>query len=121
MAELKIDPQRPIDIDIRAESPEVFSFTAQYRAPGHDYVDFASPKDAVRANHSSFTIELDAPIKRYTDLRIYFLVGGPSSHPFRIIVQCSQNGHALGQPIVCAGTIAADGKIAFKTAEATFI
>jgi hypothetical protein len=121
MAELKIDPQRPVDIEIRAESPAVFRFTAQYRVPGHDYVDFASAKDSIHVSKSTYVIELAAPIEPYTDMRIVFLVDGPSKHPYRIRVQCSQDGQPLGEPIVRLGVIGPDGKIAFTTAAATFI
>jgi hypothetical protein len=121
MAELKIDRQRPVEIEIKAESPAVFIFTAQYRVPGHGYVDFASAKDSVHVSKSTYTIELRAPIEPYTDLRIYFLVDGPANHPYRIRVQCSQAGLPLGHPILCEGAIDAAGKIVFTTAEATFI
>ena len=121
MTELKIDPLRPVEIEIRAESPAVFRFTAQYRAPGHDYVDFASAKDSAHVSKSTYIIELAPPIQPYTDLKIVFLIDGPSRHPYRIRVQCSQDGRPLGGPIVRLGVIGADGKIAFAIAEATFI
>jgi hypothetical protein len=121
VAELKIDNQRPVDIEIKAESPAVFRFTAQFRAPGHDYVDFASAKDSTHVSKSTYDIELHAPIQPHTHLRIYFLVDGPSNHPYKIRVQCSQDGLPLGHPIMCEGVIGPDGKIVFTTVEATFI
>jgi hypothetical protein len=121
MAELKIDPQRAVDIEIKAESPAVFRFTAQFRAPGHDFVDFASAKDSTHVSKSTYAIELRAPIQPHTHLRIYFLVDGPSNHPYKIRVQCSQGGLPLGDPIMCEGAIGPDGKIVFATVEATFV
>jgi hypothetical protein len=121
VVELKVDSQRAVEIEIKAESPAVFRFTAQFRAPGHDFVDFASAKDSSHVSKSTYDIELDAPIQPHTRLRIYFLVDGPSNHPYRIRVQCSQGGLPVGHPITCEGAIGPDGKIVFATAEATFI
>jgi len=121
MTEFRIDPQSPVEIEVRAESPAVFRFTAQYRVPGRDYVDFATAKGSTRVDEGAYRTALRAPIASYTDLRIYFLVDGPAKHATRIAVQCSQRGNSLGKPIICEGTIGADGKIVFATAEATFV
>jgi hypothetical protein len=121
LVELKIDPKRAVDIEIKAESPAVFRFTAQYRAPGHGYITFATAAEVSHASKSTYNLELKAPVTPYTDLRIYFLVDGPSNHPFKIRVQCSQGGLPLGHPILCEGAIDQDGKIVIETAQATFI
>ena len=121
MAELKIDPQRAVEIEIKAESPAVFRFIAQFREPDKDYVDFASTKESTHLSKSTYLVELHSPIKPYTDLRIYFLIDGPANHPYRIAIQCSQGSLPLGHPIICEGAIGQDGKIIFVTAEATFI
>ena len=121
MAEIRIDPQSPVEIDVKAETPAVFRFIAQFRAPGHDYVDFASASDSGYVSRSAYSIALPPPIRPYTDLRIYFLVDGPTNHTYRIRVQCAQAGAARGPPIICEGTIGKDGKIVFETAEATFV
>lgn len=121
MAELKIDPQRAVEIEIRGESPAVFRFIAQFRAPGKDYVDFASTKESTHLSKGTYLVELHPPIKPFTDLRIYFLVDGPANHAYRISIQCSQTALPLGKAIICEGVIGQDGKIIFVTAEATFI
>jgi hypothetical protein len=121
MPELKTNLEIPVDIEITGETPGVFSFTAQYRIPGYDYVDFATAKDSVHVGQSVFRTQLHAPLKSYTDLRIYFLIDGQAKHAYRVKVQCSQAGAALGPPIVCKGKIGDGGKIVFETAEATFV
>jgi hypothetical protein len=121
LPEIRIDPQSPVEIAIKAETPAVFRFTAQFRAPGQDYVDFASARDSSHVSQSAYSIQLNAPIRPYTDLRVYFLVDGPTNHPYRIRVQCSQGGSPVGAPIICEGTIGKDGKIVFATAEGTFV
>ncbi len=121
MIEFRIDPLSPVEIEVRAESPAVFRFTAQYRVPGRDYVDFATAKSSTRVGESTYRTELRAPIHPYTDLRIYFLVDGPANHATRIAVQCSQRGKPLGKPIICGGTIGNEGKIVFANAQATLI
>ena len=110
-----------MEIEVKAETPAVFRFTAQSRVPGHDYVDFASSSDVGLVSQSAYSIELPAPISPYTDLRINFLIDGPTNHPYRVRTQCSQGGAALGAPIICRGTIGKEGKIVFATAEATFV
>jgi hypothetical protein len=110
-----------VEIQLSAESPAVFRFTAQYRVPGRDYLDFASARDSTQVGRGTYRIELDAPITPHTDLRIYFLVDAPANHRYRIAIQCSQRGNPLGTPLVCEGTIGIDGKIVFATAEATFV
>ncbi len=121
MTDFRVDPQSPVEIEISSKSPAVFRFTAQYRVPGHDYVNFASARDSTRVSQSKYKTELQAPIASHTDLRIYFLVDGPANHDYRIAVQCSQRGKPLGEPLTCEGTIGDDGKIVFATAEATFV
>jgi hypothetical protein len=110
-----------VEIELGAEAPAIFRFTAQYRVPGRDYVDFASARDSTQVGQGTYRTELDAPIASHTDLRIYFLVDAPANHRYRITVQCSQRGKPLGNPITCEGTIGGDGKIVFATAEATFV
>ena len=121
MTEFRVDPQSPVEIEVKAGSPVVFRFTAQYRVPGRDYVNFASARDSTHVSQSTYRTELRAPIASHTDLRIYFLVDGPANHSYRIAVQCSQRGKPLGKPLICKGTIANDGQIVFATAEATFV
>jgi len=121
MAQYRMDPLVAVDIDIRAETPLVFRFTAQKRVPGRAYREFASSKDWGHESLSRYSFELLPPIRTYTDLRIYFLIDAPAARPTRITVGCSQNGQPLGPPIVCEGKIGSDGSLVFLTAEATLI
>lgn len=121
MTEFRIDLQIPVEIEVSARSPAVFRFTAQYRAPKRDYVNFASARDSTRVSQSTYRTKLPAPIAPHTDLRIYFLVDGPANHAYRIAVECSQRGKSLGKPVICEGMIGNDGQIVFATAEATFV
>ena len=121
MTEFRVDPKNPVEIELTVESPAVFRFTAQYRVPGSDYVDFASARDSTRVSEGTYRTELNAPIASHTDLRIYFLVDAPANHRYRIAIECSQRGKPLGTPLVSEGTIGNDGKVVFATAEATFV
>src|SRR5215210_153334 len=121
MTEFRVDPQSPVEIEVSARSPAVFRFTAQYRVPGSDYVNFASARDATHVGQSTYRTHLEAPIASHTDLRIYFLVDGPANHAYHIAIQCSQHGKPLGKPLTCEGMIGNDGQIVFATAEATFL
>lgn len=105
LTEFRIDPLSPVKIEVRAESPAVFRFTAQYRVPGRDYMDFASARDSTHVGQSAYRTELPPPIQSYTDLRIYFLIDGAARHAYRIAVQCAQRGKPVGKPIICEGTI----------------
>ena len=121
MTEFRIDPRNPVEIELSSKSPAVFRFTAQFRTPGHDYINFASARDSKRVSQSTYRTELPAPIESHTALRVYLLVDGPANHRYRIAVNCSQRGKSLGAPITCEGTIGNDGQIVFATAEATFV
>lgn len=121
MVEIKMDPFKPVDIEISAETPAVFRFIAQKRVPGRDFVEFATSADWGRENLSRYSFELLPPIKSYTDLRIYFLMDGASNHPTRISVAFSQSGKPLGDPIVCEGKIGGDDSVVFAKAEATLV
>lgn len=121
MADISIDGALPVDIEIQAETVAVFRYTAQYRVPGGDYIDFATAKDSSLVSRSAYRLRLNPPVASYTDLRIYFLIDGPAERPYRIDVTLSQNGQAVGQPIVCSGQIGGDGKMVFDTAEATLV
>lgn len=121
MAQYRMDPLVPMEIEIGADTPSVFRFIAQKRVPGRDFRDFASSQDWGRESQSRYSLELLPPIRTYTDLRIYFLVDGASDRPTRIVVRLSQNGEQLGAAIVCKGKIDSDGAVFFSTAEATLI
>ena len=110
-----------VEIDIRADTPSVFRFTAQKRIPGRDFRDFASSRDWGHESLSRYSLELLPPIRTYTDLRVYLLVDGAASRPTRIIIGFAQNGQPLGVPIVCDGKIGNNGELEFVTAEATLI
>ena len=121
MAEFKMDPLKPVDIEIKADTPAVFRFIAQKRVPGRDFRDFATSGDWGRESLSRYSFELLPPIKTYTDLRIYFLMDGAANHPTRIRVAFSQDGKALGAPVICEGAIGGDDSVVFTKAEATLV
>jgi hypothetical protein len=121
MAEYKMDPLKPVDIEIKAETPAIFRFIAQKRVPGRDFRDFATSGDWGRESLSRYSFELLPPILTYTDLRIYFLMDGAANHPTRIRVTFSQSGQLLGAPITCEGTIGGDDSVVFTKAEATLV
>jgi hypothetical protein len=121
MAEYKMDPLEPVDIDIRAETPAVFRFIAQRRVPGRDYSEFATSKDWGHESLSRYSLELLPPVRSYTDLRIFILMDGAENRPTRIKIALSQNGKHLGEPIVCDGKVGNDGNVEFITAEATLV
>lgn len=121
MAEIKMDPGKPVDIEIKADTPAVFRFIAQKRVPGRDFRDFATSGDWGRESLSRYSFELLPPIRTFTDLRIYFLMDGAANHPTRISVSFSQNGRLLAPPIVCEGEIGGDDSVIFTKAEATLV
>lgn len=121
MAEFKMDPLKPVDIEIRADTPAVFRFIAQKRVPGRDFREFATSADWGRENLSRYSFELLPPIRPYTDLRIYFLMDGASNHPTRIKVAFSQSGKLLGDPVICEGMIGGDDSVVFAKAEGTLL
>ena len=121
MAEYKMDPLEPVDIDIRSDTPTVFRFIAQRRVPGRDFSEFATSKDWGHESLSRYSLELLPPVRSYTDLRIFILMDGAANRPTRIQVSFSQNGKHLGEPIVCDAKIASDGGVEFITAEATLV
>ena len=121
MAEYKMDPLEPVDIDIRADTPTAFRFIAQRRVPGRDYSEFATSKDWGHESLSRYSLELLPPVRSYTDLRIFILMDGAENRPTRIKIALSQNGKYLGEPIVCDGKVGSDGNVEFITAEATLV
>jgi hypothetical protein len=121
MAEYKMDPLEPVDIDIRADTPSLFRFIAQRRVPGREFSEFATSKDWGHESLSRYSLELLPPVRSYTDLRIYILMDGAESRPTRITITLSQEGKHLGAPIVCDGKIGGDGSMEFITAEATLV
>jgi hypothetical protein len=121
MADYKMDPLEPVDIEIRADTPAVFRFIAQKRVPGKDFRDFASSGDWGRESLSRYSFELLPPVRPYTDLRFYFLMDGAANHPVRISLAFSQNEKSLGPTIVCEGVIGGDDSVVFAKAEATLL